>query len=51
MFWHEARDLVTLVHGDDYVTSGQENLLDWLEKQLEAPYEMQTQRLGVVDKN
>ena len=51
VFWHEARDLVTLVHGDDYVTSGQEDQLDWLEKQLEASYEIQTQRLGLGDKN
>ena len=47
VFWHEARDLMTLVHGDDYVTSGQDEQLDWLEEQLKAAYEIQTQRLGM----
>ena len=31
VFWREARDLVTLVHRDDHVTSGQPEQLDWLE--------------------
>ena len=47
VFWHEARDLVTLVHGDDYVTSGHDEHLDWLKTQLEASYEIQTQKLGL----
>ena len=36
-----------MVHGDDYVSSGSPEALDWLEVQLKAAYEIQTQRLGM----
>ena len=47
VFHHAERDIVTLVHGDDYVSAGAYADLDWLEAQLAAAYEIQTQRLGL----
>ena len=38
---------MTLVHGDDYVSSGRQTDLDWMEVQLQAVYEIQTQKLGL----
>ena len=43
---HPGRQLWTLVHGDDYVTAGLPEDLEWLEKQLSEAYELQTQKLG-----
>ena len=37
---------MTFVHGDDYFTSGMQPDLDWLEEQLSAAYEIQTQKIG-----
>ena len=37
---------MTLVHGDDYVSSGMQGDLNWLEMELEKAYEIQTQKLG-----
>ena len=31
---------MTLVHGDDYVSSGPERDMAWLEKELEKAYEI-----------
>jgi hypothetical protein len=47
VFWHPDRDIMTLVHGDDYVSSGRQADLDWMEIQLQAAYEIQTQKLGL----
>ena len=46
VFVHKERDLWTLVHGDDYLSSGSTESLSWLEKQLAAQYEIKTQRIG-----
>ena len=48
VFKHEGRNIMTLVHGDDYVSSGMEEDLNWLEKELAAAYEIQTQKIGGV---
>ena len=37
---------MTLVHGDDYFSSGLQANLDWLEGELAASYEIQTQKIG-----
>ena len=47
VFWHPTRNIMTLVHGDDYVSSGLQADLDWMESQLQASYEIQTQKLGL----
>lgn len=46
VFHHTARNIVTLVHGGDYVSAASTKDLDWLEAQLAAAYEIQTQKLG-----
>ena len=46
---HAEKGFRTLVHGDDYVSSGSPEALDWLEVQLKAAYGIQTQRLGMED--
>ena len=38
---------MTLVLGDDYVSSGHQTDLDRMEVQLQAAYEIQTQKLGL----
>ena len=46
VFYHPTKDLTTLVHGDDYVSSGLQAELDWLEGELQQAYEIQTQKVG-----
>ena len=46
VFHHAKRDILTLVHGDDYFSSGMQNDLDWLEGELASAYEIQTQKIG-----
>ena len=43
-FHHPGRDVTTLVHSDDYFSSGMQADLDWFEGELAAVYEIQTQR-------
>ena len=45
-FYHEARSIRTIVHGDDYVSVGQPKQLQWLEEQLKAQYHIKSQMLG-----
>ena len=47
VFWHPEQNLMTLVHGDDYVTAGDDEDLSWLEEHFSAAYEIQTQKLGI----
>ena len=35
---------MTLVHGDDYVSSGMTSDLDWMQKEPEKEYDLKTQR-------
>ena len=35
---------MTLVHGDDYVSSAMSSDLDWLQAELEHQYKIKTQR-------
>jgi hypothetical protein len=46
VFHHPERDIKTLVHGDDYVSAGSDESMDWLETELAKAYEIQTQKLG-----
>ena len=46
VFWHPTRHIKTLVHGDDYVTSGDANDLNWVEAELKKAYEINSVRLG-----
>ena len=42
VFHHPVRDVLALVHGDDYLSSGQDEDLAWLKAKLEFKYEIQT---------
>ena len=46
VFHHPERQIMTLVHGDDYVSAGEQGDLDWLELELQKAYEIQTQKIG-----
>ena len=46
VFYHEARDLRLLVHGDDYMSSGFDSDLDWLQSELGTRFDIKTQRIG-----
>ena len=46
VFHHRKRGIMTLVHGDDYVSSGFSSDLTWLDGELSKAYEIKTQRLG-----
>ena len=43
---HKQRNIRTYVHGDDYVSIGMEQQLEWMKKQLEQTYQIKTQMLG-----
>ena len=45
-FRHHARDIATVVHGDDFTTLGEEHQLKWLQKQMQAKYDIKTEFLG-----
>ena len=47
MFWNPERQTKTLVHGDDYVSAGDEESMKWLEDELAKAYEIQSQKLGM----
>ena len=46
MFHRIARNILTLVHGDDYCSAGTLASLDWLQAVLEKRYRIKTQRIG-----
>ena len=45
--WHPEKQIETLVHGDDYVSAGDDASTTWLGAELPKPYEIQTQKLGM----
>ena len=47
VFSHPDRQICTIVHGDDYVSSGLDSDLRWLESELAKSYEIKTQLLGL----
>lgn len=46
VFCHKDRSIWSLVHGDDYVSTGRPQDLAWLRKELEKVYELKTQVVG-----
>ena len=46
MFWHEARDIACMVHGDDFFSTGRDRDLRWLQKKIEAAFEIKTTVVG-----
>ena len=47
VFWLPEKEIKTWGHGDDYVSAGDETLMNCLEQQLSKAYEIQTQKLGI----
>ena len=45
-FWHKKRDLKTMVHGDDFVTSGNDEDLTWMKNEMMQRFQIKTQMLG-----
>ena len=46
MFYHQQREIKTLVHGDDFISTGDKQDLEWMKKQLEDRFTIKTQTLG-----
>ena len=46
VFYHKEKGIRTLVHGDDYVSVGGLEQLDWMKNMLEKNYQFKTQVLG-----
>ena len=46
IFHHVERGIRTMVHGDDYVSTGMPKDLKWMKTQLETKYQVKTQVLG-----
>ena len=46
-YYHSKRDLKTLVHGDDFVTTGSRKEVAWLKVQLERRFEIKTTIMGL----
>ena len=49
MFWHEARDIACMVHGDDFFSTGRDGDLRWQQKKIEAAFEIKTTIIGPED--
>ena len=47
VFWHPEKMIKTLVHGDDYVSAGDEAAMTWLGEELSKVYEIHTQKLAM----
>ena len=50
VFWHADKGLRTLVHGDDYATTGALRGLKWLQTCLEARFDIRQQSSGTPDR-
>ena len=46
VLFHPAKGLTTLVHGDDYASSGKPQHLKWLKKELSKTFEIKTTVVG-----
>ena len=45
-FYHPTKHIRTYVHGDDYVSSGMPEDLEWMKRGLERKYHVKSQILG-----
>ena len=46
VFYHQSRDIATLVHGDDYMSAGTIADMKWLKQALTDRFEIKTQMIG-----
>ena len=47
VYWHQSKDLKTLVHGDDFITSGSREHTKWFKEALESRFEIKTKVIGM----
>ena len=47
MFHHPGRNILTVVHGDDYASTVDEEHLEWLKAELERKFEIKTTMIGL----
>ena len=45
-YWHQKKNLKTMVHGDDFVTSGTREQTEWFKKKLTERFEIKTKIVG-----
>eukprot|EP00973_Karenia_brevis_P037899 5227222-Karenia_brevis.AAC.1 len=45
-YYHREKDLKTLVHGDDFVTSGRREETEWFREQLKKRFQIKSQTIG-----
>ena len=51
-FWHPERDLACVVHGDDFILTGEDEDLDWIEALMHSWFEIKVRaRLGGDEKD
>jgi len=46
-YWHEEKDVKTLVHRDDFVTEGSRKEVAWLRARMEERFEIKTKTTGM----
>eukprot|EP00973_Karenia_brevis_P046223 6408888-Karenia_brevis.AAC.1 len=46
IFRHEAKDIATMIHGDDFVSTGTGNALKWMQRIVETSFEISTTVIG-----
>eukprot|EP00973_Karenia_brevis_P024759 3414071-Karenia_brevis.AAC.1 len=46
IYWHPSRDIITMAHGDDFISTGGEEDLRWVRTKLEKEYEISTDVIG-----
>ncbi len=47
VFYHNKRNLQTLIHGDDFFSSGPRAELQWLDDKLNESFELKTHRISL----
>ena len=45
-FWYPQRDVKAMLHGDDFVSTGEEHDLEWLKEEMVRRFEIKTQIIG-----
>ena len=45
-FYHPQKYIYCMVHGDDFVTTGPAENLDWFDRMLKGAFEIKTDRIG-----
>lgn len=51
VYWHPDKNLTTLVHGDDYASSGFGKYLQWFDDELRKRFEIKTWVVGMGEKD